>query len=113
VPVQTVVSLSRLAEFRLGWSTVDEWLGRLHCKKGYKFSHSQPGCLQTIPDREKLNYSLPGRVQLVTSRLGTGKSLTFFTVYTWELFAKVQNSEQKRKGPLYKIALPKRNLTTI
>jgi hypothetical protein len=38
VPVQTVVSLSMLAEFRLGWSTVDEWLGRLHCKKGYKFS---------------------------------------------------------------------------
>ncbi len=54
MPVQTVVSLSRLAEFRLGWSTVDEWLGRLHCKKGYKFSHSQPGCLQTIPDREQL-----------------------------------------------------------
>ncbi len=78
VPVQTVVSLSMLAEFRLGWSTVDEWLGRLHCKKGYKYSHSQPGCLQTIPDREQLNYSSPGRVWLVTSRLRTGKSLTFF-----------------------------------
>jgi hypothetical protein len=54
VPALTVVSLSMLAEFRLGWSTVDEWLGRLHCKKGYQFSHSQPGCL---PDREQLNYS--------------------------------------------------------
>ncbi len=27
-----------------------------------------------------LNYSRPGRVWLVTSRLGTGKTITFFTV---------------------------------
>ncbi len=33
---------------------------------------------QILPDREKLNCSRPGRVWLVTSRLGTGKSLTFF-----------------------------------
>ncbi len=33
---------------------------------------------QTLPSRELLNYSRPGRVWLVTSRLGTGKSITFF-----------------------------------
>jgi hypothetical protein len=37
VPVQTVFSLSMLAEFRLGWSTVDECLERLHCKKVINF----------------------------------------------------------------------------
>ncbi len=31
----------------------------------------------------KFNYSRPGRVWSVTSRLGTGKSLTFFTVYSY------------------------------
>jgi hypothetical protein len=36
---------------------------------------------QTLPERELLNYSPPGRVWLVTFRLGTRKSLTFFTVY--------------------------------
>jgi hypothetical protein len=33
---------------------------------------------QTLQDREKLNYSRPGRVWSVTSRLRTGKSITFF-----------------------------------
>ncbi len=33
---------------------------------------------QTLPGREKLNYSRPGRVWSVTSRLGTGKRLTLF-----------------------------------
>jgi hypothetical protein len=33
---------------------------------------------QTVPDRELLKFSRPGRVWLVTSRLGTGKTLTFF-----------------------------------
>jgi hypothetical protein len=33
---------------------------------------------QTLPGQEKLNYSRPGRVWSVTSRLGTGKPLTFF-----------------------------------
>jgi hypothetical protein len=32
---------------------------------------------QTLPGREQLNYTPPGRVWLVTSQLGTGKSLTF------------------------------------
>jgi hypothetical protein len=32
---------------------------------------------QTLSGREKLNYSRTGRVRLVASRLGTGKSLTF------------------------------------
>ncbi len=35
---------------------------------------------QTLPGRERLNYSRPGRVWSVTPRLGTGKSITFFTV---------------------------------
>jgi hypothetical protein len=33
---------------------------------------------QTLPGREKFNYSRAGRVWLLTFRLGTGKSLTFF-----------------------------------
>jgi hypothetical protein len=33
---------------------------------------------QTLTCREKFNNSLPGRVWLVTSRLGTGKTITFF-----------------------------------
>jgi hypothetical protein len=37
---------------------------------------------QTPPGREKLNYSPPGRVWLMTSRLEMGKWITFFTVYT-------------------------------
>jgi len=36
---------------------------------------------QTLPGQELLNYSRPGRVWLVTSRLGTGKTTTFFTVH--------------------------------
>jgi|688.fasta_scaffold508874_1 hypothetical protein len=34
---------------------------------------------QTLPDRERFNYSQPGRVWLVTltSRLGMGKTITF------------------------------------
>jgi hypothetical protein len=33
---------------------------------------------QTLPGREKFNYSRPGRFWLVTSRQGTGKTITFF-----------------------------------
>jgi hypothetical protein len=33
---------------------------------------------QTLHGREELNYSRPGRVWLVTSRLGTGNFITFF-----------------------------------
>ncbi len=33
---------------------------------------------QTLPSREKFYYSWPGRVWFLTSRLVTGKSLTFF-----------------------------------
>jgi hypothetical protein len=35
---------------------------------------------RTLPGRELLNYSWPGRVRLVTSRLGMGKMITYFTV---------------------------------
>jgi hypothetical protein len=57
---------------------------RLHCKK--KVSRfpvpSRDVTNQTLPGLEKLNYSRLGRVWLVTSLLGRGKRLTFFTVYT-------------------------------
>jgi hypothetical protein len=33
---------------------------------------------ETLPGREKLNYSRLGRVSSVTSRLGTGKQITLF-----------------------------------
>ncbi len=45
----------------------------LHC---YRFSRPQ----RNVTDQT--NYSRPGRVWSVTSRLGTEKSVTFFTVYT-------------------------------
>jgi hypothetical protein len=53
---------------------------RVHCKK---MVSDFPGpnldvTNQTLPGREKFNYSRQGRVWIVTSRLGTGKSLTFF-----------------------------------
>jgi hypothetical protein len=55
-------------------------------KKGYPFPVSSRDVTnQTLPGREKINYSRPRRVWLVTSRLGTGKRLTFFTVYSLEL----------------------------
>ncbi len=38
---------------------------------------------QTLPGREKLNYSRPGRVWSVTSRLRTGKWLTLFYSVLW------------------------------
>jgi hypothetical protein len=44
---------------------------------------------KTLPDRELCNYSRPGRVWLMTSRLGTGKSITHFLQCT--VFAKLQN----------------------
>ncbi len=53
----------------------------LHCKKGSRFSRPQPGH-QTLPGRELLNYSRPGRVWQVIFPLGTGKSLTFFYIVT-------------------------------
>jgi hypothetical protein len=38
---------------------------------------------QTLPGWEYFNYTRPERVRLVTSRLGTGKSINFFySVYT-------------------------------
>jgi hypothetical protein len=46
-------------------------------------------------------YSRPGRVWLVTSRLGTGKLLTFFTVYTLFL-----SSHQSADGGLAQWLLP-------
>jgi hypothetical protein len=52
---------------------------RYTVKKGYRFSlPSRDATYQTLPGWELLNYSQPGRVWLVTSRLGTGKITNFF-----------------------------------
>jgi hypothetical protein len=60
-------------------------LHTIHCKKGYWFSRSQPGCL-TKRWREIISlfhYSPPGR-GLVTSNIPAGDRKTakfFFTIY--------------------------------
>jgi len=52
----------------------------LHCNKMLAIFPSPAGISLTMPGRKYLNLSPPGRVCKVTSRLGTGKSVTFFTV---------------------------------
>ena len=54
-----------------------------HCEKRLAIfpSPSWDVTYQTLSGGEYLNYFRLGRVWLVTSRLGTGKSLIFFTVY--------------------------------
>ncbi len=47
-------------------------------KKVNCFSRPPAGMSLTLPGRELLIYSRPGRFWLVTSRLGTGKTITFF-----------------------------------
>jgi hypothetical protein len=42
---------------------------------------SRDGIEQILPGRELLNYSWPGRVWSVTSRLGTGKTITFYFIF--------------------------------
>jgi hypothetical protein len=61
-------------------------------KKGNDFPVSSRDVInKTFPDGEKFNNSQPGRVRLVTSQLGTGKSLTFFySIYR-------DHEEKKRK----------------
>ncbi len=53
-----------------------------HCEKRVSFFPSPAGksLIKTPLGRELLNYSQPGRVWLVTSRLGTGKWKPFYTV---------------------------------
>ncbi len=54
-------------------------LRSIHCKKVCHFPvPSRDVTNQTLSGREKLNYSRPGRVWSVTSRLETGKRLTLF-----------------------------------
>jgi hypothetical protein len=52
----------------------------MHCKKKLAIFPvpRRDVTSQTLLGREQLNYSRPGMVWLVTSRLGTGKSLTYF-----------------------------------
>jgi hypothetical protein len=55
----------------------------IHCKKSV-FEFPVPSwdvTDQTLSGREKFNYSRPGRVLFSDTPPGTGKSLTFFTVY--------------------------------
>jgi hypothetical protein len=54
------------------------YLYDLHCKKRLANFQSPAGMSLTKLSVAGNNYSRPGRVRLVTSRLGTGKSLTFF-----------------------------------
>ncbi len=63
------------------WSYRQDVRNRIHCKKRLAVFPSPAGMSLTLPGAEKFNYSPPGRVWLVTSRLGMGKLLTFFTVY--------------------------------
>ena len=59
-----------------------QWLVKCTVIKVYGFLvPSRDVTNQTLPGRELLNYSRPGRVWLMTSRLGTGKTFTFFTVW--------------------------------
>ncbi len=54
----------------------------LHWKKGWRFSLPiRDVTYQNLPGGEYFNCSRSGRICSVTSRLGTGKLLTFFTVY--------------------------------
>jgi hypothetical protein len=79
--VITCVVLDLIILYRI----IEYHFNRLNVVKRYRFSRPQPGCRynQTLPGRESLNYSRPGRTWLVTSRLKTGKTITFFTVQLW------------------------------
>ena len=68
-----------------GWAESESDEGRgtkegVHCKKELAIFPSPAGMSLTKLSlgRKKLNYSRPGRVWSVTSRLGTGKRLTLF-----------------------------------
>jgi hypothetical protein len=75
-------------------------------KKGHRFSRPQPGCHEpTIHGRELLNYSLPGRVWLVASRLGTGKTITFF--HNVEGLYIIQYIEYQSVYPFVRIGSPR------
>ncbi len=63
------------------WIFLSQSFGCLHCKKRLAIFSSPAWISLTKLCREWLYYSPPGKVCLVTFRLGTGKSLFFFTVY--------------------------------
>ncbi len=76
----------------------------LHCKKRLAIFYvpSRVVANQTLPCRELLNYSLPGRVWLLTSRLGTGKKITLFysVVYNTIPFSYESNLWQVQNIPV-------------
>jgi hypothetical protein len=75
-----VVNISALGQISLSLcvSECEDWLNYTVKKFNYFPVLSQDVTNQTLPGREKFNYSWSGRVWLVTSLLGTGKSSTFF-----------------------------------
>jgi hypothetical protein len=63
-----------------GWEVNERLFRHVHCKKKVIIIPvlSRDATNQALPGRELLNYSRPGRVWLMTSRLGTGITITFF-----------------------------------
>ncbi len=72
----------------------------LHCKKELAIFPSPAGMSLTklSLSGKKLNYSCPGRVWSVTSRLGTGKRLTLFysvlVLWCYRHFSAIRNSDE-------------------
>jgi hypothetical protein len=68
----------------------------IHCKQRLSIFQSPAGMsLAKLDYLIKFNYARLGRVWLVTSRLWTGKSTTFFTVFIKKLvFLKVRNEKK-------------------
>ena len=67
----------RLGEYSIQFNKL--LLGFLYTvKKRFAVFPTGMSLTKLPPGQELLHYSRPGRVWLVTSRLGTGKSLTFF-----------------------------------
>ncbi len=77
-------SLRCSVSFKAEIGRVSLALSRYTVKKGYRLSRPQRDVTyQTLLGGNTLNYSRPRRVWLVTSRLGTGESLTFFYSVSW------------------------------
>ncbi len=62
--------------------------------------------------RELLNYSQPGRVWLMTFRLGTGKPVTFFTEYVLNFVASLCSVGPSKQWQLFKMFFSSRKIQT-
>ncbi len=89
---------------------------KIHCKKRLSISPvpSRDVINQTLPVRENLDYSQPGRVWFVTSRLGKEKLVTFFYIvapkYSIEVFSKYVILQIRWIRPLYEASVWKRRI---